>query len=97
MDNEYDPREILKALKQRTRERMTYEWRVHIHMPVEDVLDMVQNRHNKEWQAKRKQEPYTVTSNFATLNEAQEYAYMVRLRGKSCSINNNWTGEIIDE
>lgn len=97
MAKEPNPRDILKSLKKRTKERSIYEWRVHIHMPVEDVLDMIQNRHNLEWQAKRKNQPYTVTANFATLDEAKEYAYMCRLNGRSCSINNNWTGEIVDE
>lgn len=95
--DEYDPRELLKALQERTRERCAYEWRVHIHMPVEDVLDMVQNRYNAEWQAKRKNQPYTVTANFETLEEAEHYAYMVRLTGRRCSINNNWTGAVYQD
>ena len=96
MIDDYNPYDILKALKSRAKERPVYEWRVHIHMPVEDVLDMVQNRHNPEWNAKRKNQPYTVTANFATLEEAEHYAYMCRLNGKNCSINNNWTGEIYE-
>lgn len=97
MKDDYNPRDILKALNQRVQERCQYEWRVHIHMPVEDVLDMVQNRYNAEWQAKRKNQPYTVTANFSTLDEAKEYAYMVRLTGRRCSINNNWTGDVYEE
>jgi len=91
MDN-YDPREILKKLKQRTKERMTYEWRVQIHRPIDDILEMIQRRHDPEYQAQAK-EPYTVTANFTTLKEAQEYACMVRMRGLSCGISNNWTGD----
>lgn len=98
MDNDYNPRDLLKALKSRHERNKSqpYEWRVHVHIPVEDVLDMVQNRNNPNWR-KPTPEPYTVTANFETLAEAQEYAYMVRLRGKICSINNNWTGEVVDE
>lgn len=97
MDNEHNPRDILKALKTRVKERQPFEWQVHIHMPVEDVLAMIQNRYNTEWTLKRKQQPYTVTANFETLDEARQYAYMARLAGRICTINNNWTGEVYDE
>ena len=90
-DKNYNPREILKALKKRTRERMAYEWRVQIHRPVEEILDMIQNRHNPDYKSSR--EPYTVTANFNSLLEAQEYAYMARLKGMQCAIMNNWTGD----
>ena len=93
-----DERDLLKALKVRKlqNKQNAYEWRVHVHKPVEEILDIVQNRNNPNW-VKPTPEPYTVTANFATIKEAQEYAYMVRLKGKVCSINNNWTGEVVDE
>jgi hypothetical protein len=96
--DEDDKRDLLKALKARRlqNKQSAYEWRVHVHKPVEEVLDIVQNRHNPLWKPP-KPEPYTVTANFATIEEAQEYACMVRLKGKVCSINNNWTGEVVDE
>lgn len=95
MKKEPNPRDILKALEKRTRERTIYEWRVQMHRPVEDILDMIQNRHNPDY--KPKNEPYTVTANFHTLDEAKEYAYMARLKGMCCSISNNWTGDNYDE
>lgn len=97
LDKQQNPRDLLKILKQRQTQRMQYEWRVHVHLPVEDVLAMVQNRSNPEWQAQRRKEPYSDTENFATLIEAQKYAMMVRLAGRMCSINNNWTGDVYEE
>lgn len=93
-----DERDLLKALKAKRlqNKQATYEWRVHVHKPVEEVLDIVRNRNNPNW-VKPTAEPYTVTTNFSTIEEAQAYACMVRLRGKICSINNNWTGEVVDE
>ncbi len=34
---------------------------------------------------------------FETLEEAEHYAYMVRLTGRRCSINNNWTGAVYQD
>lgn len=97
MEEDYNPRDILKRIKTRQERNRTqpFEWRVQVHIPVEDVLSMVQNRNNPLWR-KPTPEPYTVTANFDTLQQAQEYAYMVRLRGKACTITNNWTGDQID-
>ncbi len=91
-DPNFNPRELLKKLKQRTRERVKYEWRVQVHQPVEDILDMIQHRHDPEYQA-RPREPYTVSANFDSLVDAKQYAYMATLKGKRCSIMNNWTGD----
>lgn len=93
---EYNPRDLLRALKKRTRERQVYEWRVQIHRPVEDILEMIQNRANPDYRAPEPR-PYTVTANFTTLSEAQDYALMVRLNGLQCAITNNWTGDEYDE
>jgi len=97
MDDE-DSKRLFKALKKRRNKQQenTYEWRVHVHKPVDEILDIIRNKNNPEW-VKPVPEPYTITSSFETLAEAQEYACMVRLKGKVCSINNNWTGAVVDE
>lgn len=94
-DKNYNPRDILRALKKRKTQRLEYEWQVQVHIPVETVLAMIQNRHNPEWRLPK--EPYTVSANFDTLAAAQEYALMVRLTGRLCTIKNNWTGDEYDK
>ena len=95
-DEEYNPQELLRALKKRTRERIAYQWRVQIHRPIEEILEIIQNRANPDYQAPPP-EPYTVTANFNLLSEAADYACMVRLKGYQCSIMNNWTGNEFNE
>lgn len=98
MDKDYNPWADLKVLKRKRNRQVgaEYEWRVHIHKNVDEILEMIRNKDNADYKS-QPQEPYTITANFQTLEQAQEYAYMVRLRGLRCSINNNWTGEQIDE
>ena len=97
MDEE-DSKRLFSALKKHRNKQQqnTYEWRVHVHKNVDEILAMIRNKDNPEYK-KTITEPYTITANFETVAQAQEYAYMVRLRGLRCSINNNWTGEVIDE
>lgn len=95
-DKNYNPRDILKALKKRNTAPTVYEWRVQMHLPVEKILQMIQNRGNPDFVAPEPQ-PYTVTANFHTVDEAVAYAYMARLKGMRCEIMNNWTQEIYAE
>jgi hypothetical protein len=94
-DKNYNPRDILKALKKRNAAPIIYEWRVQIHRPVEEILDMIQNRSNPDYQPTK--EPYAVTANFHTVDEAVAYAYMARLRGMRCEVINNWTQDTYAE
>lgn len=98
MDNDYNPWDDLKTLKKQRNRQIgaEYEWRVHIHKNVDEILDMIRNKDNPNYR-KPEEQLYTITANFKTIEEAREYAYMVRLRGLNCSINNNWTGEVVDE
>ena len=95
-DKKNNPRDLLRALKKRRGERELYEWRVQIHRPVEDILEMIQLRSNPDYKP-AEPKPYTVTANFTTVEEARNYALMVRLQGLQCAITNNWTGEEYDE
>lgn len=94
-DKNYNPRDILKALKKRSKTQVVYQWRVQINRPVGEILEIIQNRHNPDYLPKK--EPYAVTANFHTIDEAVSYAYMARLKGMTCAIMNNWTGEYYNE
>ena len=93
-DPDYNPREILRVLKKKNTKPTVYEWRVQINYPLERILAMIRNRIETE---RAEPTPYTVTANFITLQEALDYAYMVRLKGNLCTIYNNWTGEEYEE
>lgn len=95
-DKDYNPRDILKALKKPRDTTTIYEWRVQIHKPVDEILQMIRDRSDPNFKQPTPI-PYTVTANFITIEEAVEYAYMVRLRGLRCGIYNNWTGQDYEE
>lgn len=85
-------RRLLKRVNHRQRTQAVYEWRVQVHRPVEQILELIQNRNNPHYKP-APPEPYTVTANFTSLEEARSYALLARVRGISCTIINNWTGE----
>jgi len=78
-DKNYNPRQILQALKKRGKNKI-YAYTVEISIPVEYVLDMIQNRNNPAWTPPAKT-PYSVTQSFDDLAEAEHYMTMSRLAG----------------
>lgn len=89
--DDIDIRALRQQLKRQYLAQTVYEWRVQIHRPVEQILEIIQNRQNPDYK-QPEPEPYTVTANFTTLEEARSYALLTRVRGFSCTITNNWTG-----
>jgi hypothetical protein len=84
-------RRLLKKHQRQKEPQCRYEWQVQVHRPVEQILAIIQNRQNPRYEPPV-EEPYTVTANFTTLEEARSYALLVTIRGLNCTIRNNWTG-----
>jgi hypothetical protein len=89
-------RDILKKIGSDKKPVRAEPWRVQIHIPVEDILELIQQRRQREMPDYPFPD-YQQTKHFMTFEEAQKYLFLIRLRGVRADIVNNHTGEVYDQ
>ena len=90
IDTARDILQKINYIKDTNRQRPE-EWRVQVHMAVEDILERI--KLGKDILTF----PFpdiTKTQHFYTLEKALEHAFIVKLEGHECDIINNHTGDI---
>jgi len=86
-DPNYNPKEILRALKKRGKTKI-YNYTVEVSMPVLYILDMIRNRNVVDWVAPVRP-AYAVTQSFDELEEAEQYLAMSLLAGYNAKLVDN--------
>ena len=86
-------KEIINWMRNMRSDKTKPEFWVRINLSYQEILDACRIRGEGIKQSKK---PYNMSKYFDTLEEAQEYAFMAQLHGKSTDIINNRTQKVYE-